>query len=97
MQSMLVVEIGRQSAYRTFLPIRREIQNFPKFLAPILARAKGKRLGRPRAIVDATRTLRAQGLSWARFGEELGVGEGTIRSGAYIRQKPPQSGGYNPL
>jgi DNA invertase Pin-like site-specific DNA recombinase len=42
------------------------------------ARAKGKRLG---AVVDGARiaSLRTQGLSWAKIGEELGVGEGTIR------------------
>ena len=38
------------------------------------ARAKGKRLGRPRAIVDAERIalLRAQGRSWASIAAELG-------------------------
>lgn len=45
------------------------------------ARARGMRLGRPRVAVDAARiaALRAQGLSWARIGEELGLGEGTVR------------------
>src|SRR6202142_420606 len=44
------------------------------------ARAKGKTLGRPRKIVDAARiaALRAQGRSWAKIAEELGVGEGTV-------------------
>jgi len=44
------------------------------------ARAKGKRLGRPRVALDATRIarFRAQGLSWAKIAEELGVGEGTV-------------------
>lgn len=44
------------------------------------ARAKGKRLGRPRVIVDRARIgrLRAQGLSWAKIAEQLGVGEGTV-------------------
>lgn len=43
------------------------------------ARAKGKRLGRPRVTVDAARiaALRAQGLSWATVAERLGIGEGT--------------------
>jgi len=43
------------------------------------ARAKGKRLGRPRVAVDAVRMgrLRAQGLSWAKIAAELGIGEGT--------------------
>jgi DNA invertase Pin-like site-specific DNA recombinase len=46
------------------------------------ARAKGKRLGRPRVVVDASRiaTLRAEGLSWAKIGERLGVSEGTVRN-----------------
>ena len=45
------------------------------------AKAKGKRLGRPRVIVDASRvaSLRAQGRSWARIARELGIGEGTVR------------------
>lgn len=44
------------------------------------ARAKGRRLGRPRVSVDAHRvaTLRGEGLSWARIAERLGVGEGTV-------------------
>src|ERR1039458_4381224 len=45
------------------------------------ARAKGKRLGRPRAIVDSDRiaALRTQGVSWATIGTRLGVSEGTAR------------------
>jgi len=41
--------------------------------------AKGKRLGRPRVIVDAAKiaALRAQGLSWATVAERLEIGEGT--------------------
>jgi len=44
------------------------------------ARAKGKKLGRPRVKVDAARVaaLRAQGLAWARIAQQLGVGEGTV-------------------
>jgi DNA invertase Pin-like site-specific DNA recombinase len=44
------------------------------------ARAKGKRLGRPKRIVDASRiaALRAEGLSWATIANRLGVGEGTV-------------------
>lgn len=44
------------------------------------ARAKGKRLGRPRVAVDARRVvaLRAEGHSWATIAERLGVGEGTV-------------------
>jgi DNA invertase Pin-like site-specific DNA recombinase len=44
------------------------------------ARAKGKKLGRPRRIVDTKRVaaLRAQGVGWKRIAAELGVGVGTI-------------------
>lgn len=43
------------------------------------ARAKGKRLGRPRVAVDARRVgaLRAEGRSWAAIAKCLGIGEGT--------------------
>jgi DNA invertase Pin-like site-specific DNA recombinase len=43
------------------------------------ARAKGKRLGRPRVIVDASRiaSLRAQGRSWAQIVAETGASKGT--------------------
>ena len=44
------------------------------------ARAKGKRLGRPRRIVDVSRvaTLRSQGIGWREIAGELGVGVGTL-------------------
>ena len=44
------------------------------------ARAKGKRLGRPRKILDAGRiaALRAGGMGWKRIAAELRVGVGTI-------------------
>jgi DNA invertase Pin-like site-specific DNA recombinase len=44
------------------------------------ARAKGKRLGRPRTHVDATRIaeLRKQGWGWRKIAAELGVGVGTV-------------------
>jgi DNA invertase Pin-like site-specific DNA recombinase len=44
------------------------------------ARAKGKRLGRPRVAVDAARVarLRASGLSWPKIASELGVSVGTV-------------------
>jgi DNA invertase Pin-like site-specific DNA recombinase len=44
------------------------------------ARAKGKRLGRPRVIVDTRRiaALRAQGLGWKKIARELGVGVSTV-------------------
>src|SRR5712664_3729819 len=43
------------------------------------ARAKGKRLGRPRVSVDTRRVaaLRSEGLSWARVAERLGVSPAT--------------------
>jgi len=45
------------------------------------ARSKGKRLGRPRAVVSAAQiaSLRASGVSWRAIARELGVGEGTVR------------------
>ena len=45
------------------------------------ARAKGKRLGRPRVAVDAARiaALRALGQPWTAIAGKLGVGEGTVR------------------
>jgi DNA invertase Pin-like site-specific DNA recombinase len=43
------------------------------------ARAKGKRLGRPLAIVDASRmmAMRESGLSWRAISRELGIGVAT--------------------
>ena len=45
-----------------------------------LLRRKGKRLGRPKRIVDTRRiaALRAQGLGWKRIAAELEVGVGTL-------------------
>jgi DNA invertase Pin-like site-specific DNA recombinase len=44
------------------------------------ARAKGRRLGRPRVAVDASgiARLRASGLSWPKIARELGVSVGTV-------------------
>jgi DNA invertase Pin-like site-specific DNA recombinase len=44
------------------------------------ARAKGKRLGRPRRVLDAPRiaALRAGGLGWRAIAKQLGVGVGTL-------------------
>ena len=44
------------------------------------AKAKGRKLGRPRVAVDATRVtrLRASGLSWPKIARELGVSVGTV-------------------
>lgn len=55
------------------------------------ARAKGKRLGRPRAVVDAAQVaaLRETGLSWAKIAERLDVGEGTVYRTAHASAKNP--------
>jgi len=49
------------------------------------ARAKGKRLGRPRIAVDASRiaTLRAQGRSWSTVCREVGVSKGSAQRAFY--------------
>ena len=45
------------------------------------ARAKGKRLGRPKVVVDAPRigVLRAQGRSWREITAETGISKGTAQ------------------
>lgn len=45
------------------------------------ARAKGKRLGRPRSIVDASKIgrLRAQGVSWRKIARQMGASARTCR------------------
>jgi DNA invertase Pin-like site-specific DNA recombinase len=45
------------------------------------ARAKGKRLGRPRVVVDAQRiaVLRNSGASWAAVCEKMGLSKGTAQ------------------
>jgi DNA invertase Pin-like site-specific DNA recombinase len=55
------------------------------------AKAKGKSLGRPRVAVGAARiaALRSQGLSWAKIGEQLGLGEGTVRRTGAASAKNP--------
>src|SRR5580658_6346682 len=55
------------------------------------ARAKGKRLGRPSKHVDSARiaALRSRGLSWAKIGEQLGLGESTVRRTAGASTKNP--------
>jgi DNA invertase Pin-like site-specific DNA recombinase len=55
------------------------------------ARARGKRLGRPRVVIDAPRidALRSQGLSWAKIGALLDLGEGTVRRSALASAKNP--------
>jgi len=55
------------------------------------AKAKGKRIGRPRVFVDRARitALRSQGLSWAAIATAMGVGEGTVYRGAHASAKTP--------
>lgn len=45
------------------------------------ARSKGRRLGRPRVVVDASRilSLRAEGRSWAQIVAEMKIGKGTAQ------------------
>ena len=49
------------------------------------ARPKGKRLGRPRVAVDASRiaALRAQGRSWSTICREVGVSKGSAQRAFY--------------
>ena len=49
------------------------------------ARAKGKRLGRPRVAVDASRiaALRVQRHSWGTICRETGIGKGTAQRALY--------------
>jgi DNA invertase Pin-like site-specific DNA recombinase len=53
------------------------------------ARAKGKRLGRPPAVVDEAEvlTMRNSGASWRTIAEKLGVGLGTAHRIAQPRSK----------
>ena len=55
------------------------------------ARAKGKRLGRPRVVVDALRiaALRRSGASWAKVCRELGVSKGTAQRAFQSLPKNP--------
>ena len=55
------------------------------------AKASGRKLGRPRVPVDATRIahLRAQGRSWAEISKKLGVGKGTVQRAFYSLPKNP--------
>jgi DNA invertase Pin-like site-specific DNA recombinase len=52
------------------------------------AKAKGKKLGRPRTMVDSTQVaaLRATGVSWRVVSEQLGIGIGTA-----VRALQPQA------
>src|SRR5450759_3836075 len=57
------------------------------------ARAKGKRLGRPRICVDAAklRELRAEGRGWREVAAKLGIGVGTAIRAAQVALQPHQA------
>jgi DNA invertase Pin-like site-specific DNA recombinase len=56
------------------------------------ARAKGKRLGRPRVILDVHRIaeLREGGRSWPQIAKELGCGVGTVYRTFHCLCKKPR-------
>jgi len=58
------------------------------------AKAKGKRIGRPKVAVDALRValLRHQGRSWAQIKAETGVSKGTAQRALAGLPKTPVSG-----
>ena len=59
-----------------------------------LAKARGKRLGRPRTAVDTAQVarLRAAGASWQRVADEMGIGVGTaVRALQQPSKIPPKS------
>src|ERR1700676_4853601 len=59
------------------------------------AKARGKRIGRPKVLVDASRiaSLRSQGLSWAEITEETGISKGTAqRAVVGLPKSPPKDG-----
>jgi DNA invertase Pin-like site-specific DNA recombinase len=53
------------------------------------AKAKGKRIGRPRHEVDSSMVLqlRAEGLSWRAVSEHLRLGLGTVYRAVSLRPK----------
>ncbi len=55
------------------------------------AKANGRKLGRPRVAVDASRIahLRAKGRSWAEISRQLGIGKGTAQRAFYSLPKNP--------
>jgi DNA invertase Pin-like site-specific DNA recombinase len=57
------------------------------------ARAKGKRLGRPKKVMDATRVakLRAQGSSWRAIATQLDVGLATLHRASVPRSKTQET------
>ncbi len=57
------------------------------------ARAKGRRLGRPRVAVDASKiaVLRSQGHSWCMIDRETGIAKGTAQRAFYSLPQVPAS------
>ncbi len=57
------------------------------------ARARGKRLGRPRVAVDVSRVaiLRAEGQSWRAISKKLDIGKGTAQRAFQRLPKNPAS------
>ena len=55
------------------------------------ARAKGKRLGRPKVVADAARiaSLRSSGASWRAITRQLGLSAGTAKRAFYRLSKNP--------
>ena len=55
------------------------------------AKAKGKRLGRPKVSVDSTRiaTLRRAGRSWSEIANETGWTKGTVQRSFYGKKSRP--------
>jgi DNA invertase Pin-like site-specific DNA recombinase len=55
------------------------------------ARAKGKRIGRPRVYVDCrqVRSLRTQGVSWRMIAKQMGVGTPTLFRALERRNETP--------
>ena len=63
------------------------------------ARAKGKRIGRPRVAVDPPKVvaLRTQGHSWATISRELSIGKGTAQRAFAACPKPLFQGVSEPI
>lgn len=59
-----------------------------------LAKSHGKRLGRPRVVVDRARIagLREEGRSWAEICNELGISKGTAQRAVPSLPKNPSNG-----
>jgi DNA invertase Pin-like site-specific DNA recombinase len=63
------------------------------------ARAKGRKLGRPRVYVDCTklRARRAAGVSWRVIAKEMGVGVPTLYRAMYRYEIPTCGSAVSPL